>query len=87
MASHGCASFVSSYMYRGVLTYTMMIQTGETDEEGTILQGGCGVLYYQSDESGSPVVTTKGIELVCSTSGTNEATNTERALFISETAS
>lgn len=67
---------------------------GETDEEGTILQGGCGVLYYRAkDTKGTPFVTTASapkyqmIEIICSSDPTHVATATERALLISANAS
>ncbi|EJD34564.1 hypothetical protein AURDEDRAFT_131098 [Auricularia subglabra TFB-10046 SS5] len=33
------------------------LQTGESDEEGTILQGGCGVLGYKAKSDGTPIIT------------------------------
>lgn len=67
---------------------------GETDEEGTILQGGCGVLYYRAkDKKGTPFVTTASavkyqmIEVVCSSDHSHVATATERSFLISPSAS
>lgn len=68
--------------------------SGETDEEGTILQGGCGVLYYRAkDTKGTPYVTNasatkyKMIEIICSSDQSHVATKTERSLLISSHAS
>lgn len=64
--------------------------TGETDEEGTVLQGGCGSLYYRAkDSKGTPFVTDasatkyKMIEIVCSSDESHVPTATERAFLIS----
>jgi hypothetical protein len=34
-----------------------LLQAGDSDEEGTILQGGCGLLGYKSDGNGVPIHT------------------------------
>lgn len=67
---------------------------GKTDEEGTVLQGGCGVLYYRAkDKKGTPFVTSASavkyqmIEVVCSSNPSHEPTLTERAFLISSKAS
>ncbi|KZP14032.1 hypothetical protein FIBSPDRAFT_896872 [Athelia psychrophila] len=40
---------------------------GDSDEEGTILQGGCGLLGYASDDTGVPTITDSNsqINIVC----------------------
>lgn len=69
------------------------VWTGETDEEGTVLQGGCGVLYYRAkDTKGTPFVTSASavkyeqVEVVCSSDASHVATATERSFLISSKA-
>lgn len=79
------------FLSRDLKSYSWI---GKTDEEGTQLQGGCGVLYYRAkDATGTPFVTdasaiqNKMIEIVCSSNPSHVATATERALLISANAS
>lgn len=67
---------------------TSYVWLGETDEEGYVLQAGCGVLYYQAkDASGAPFVAGDGgIEIVCSSDETHVPTATERAFLITANA-
>lgn len=49
---------------------TLVCQSGDSDEEGTILQGGCGLLGYKSHSKGAPTITHSNFQITVECGGT-----------------